>query len=1584
MLHLEGQHPQHSRIWWTARPATTPYHQRPNSAALPATTGPQRQPSLSATLLSPVLPAYPGGSEWVGFPLPPPTTPLVEMQPGGVAPMTMPTWHELSAGPRRQRRRLNGTSSAVGSSPWDYRQAHEPYEPLGDDLPDLICRTRSQNVQQHFQCTAALPGLSNWETGERRTDTPVSGRGLTARLRGPGLHAPRAAAEMTGTAAAGSAPGKFPGVACGGGKGDADFSRTAAMELPSMAGEIACAGAVESKLPGTQFGFESEFGFGTLSDRRDLLYPGDWCDIAAALAEARLRQQLDNERYQQNQAALPINPMPHKCDNTSGSSFMDLGRGCSKSGAAVAAAAVPPPLVAGSTDGAWLEAFMKGTSSRAAADVTPSLEQLARALWALQVLYPNGEWRGVVPAAPAAAGVDADGSQDSGGAVAAAASTAAVTTAAAAAPSHLELHQQELRRQGEAWLRWWWQGTSLAVAQLGVNQPTPDVSPLVLLLDVLQPLVSEVEGVAPPPLRPPGFWRSTVAAAVERQVLAAAASAATRRSGGGGEDSHGSSPPAGASGDSSTAAAAQPPTLLENLTGDKGASGVLRNLMALLHGYIALRLHKGRAVRCLAPAVLQYALQAPYGSGAGGGGRRLLATLPDEDLAALMRWHQLYGSPLQDVTGFVQVLLERSGEISYPSRLLPLPLLLDMLTGISTSPRPLPPPLAGRLAAWVVKHLDSHLGSGSNGRKSGKSGNGSSSSRVDEPDGSSSASVFVGGDAAGIVRASPALSLPTDPRVSATAMATGFAGAVAREGRQTGRTQQQQTLHVVLELFVCVARLAARHVRRTGGRAIAVTTTAAPATAPAATVAVSSGIGSVPTSMWQNEETGEGLRLGEMEEEGRWQEAVTAVSALKAAAALDGGVESAAVLRGDDNPFRAVLDAVLPYLRARFLTCSASELQQAARQLLVARRLFPAPPTPAAAGTSPAATSAAAAAVTTAVTTATAASASSTATNPAAKPLFPTSAAWSSLEAAWEPLLESSGCGGLSPGPLRQMVVDLSFSSPDLLSPAFLAQLLHAVTAEVDRTTFLLNKAAREQLEGRGARVKENTHSSQRQPQPAARTAITPPPPSPSPSPSPKTALSPDEVSHVAAAVARLMAGQRFVPGRVVRRLAAGVLAAAPWMSPTALTQAVWGLAALGAEAPHVIGPTEAELLLNVLGARLAAVPPKSLPLMLWSLARIRLRPATRWMVSYTRIVQAYVRLYDMRQVAQLVWAYGQLTPAAPYSKLYYRPPRRLVRCLLRRSLGALQTGGSRSSRKVPQPLHHQKVSGKENVGSQSLFGNRMAGRLSGARAAAATVRRGGGGLGVSYHYSQLRPGDAALLVFGLAGMEARPGSLWLRRLYGWCGPKLSSFNPRDLGMLLFALGALGAQPPYHWVCRAARCMSVQLSYASGLDVAHAAAGLAQLAPGQVPWSVVATFKAVVPCLLRRRAHKASEATVGDANPANDICAATSAATGDSDGGGAASVGGGCSSDSVQRPAGRRGSGGEGQREPWAGFLRSAFSQLLDNARPPMKPGGLGVGCIARRHWFSRFKWPYIVVGTAVHRNRHVLCCRRRRQADSS
>ncbi len=72
------------------------------------------------------------------------------------------------------------------------------------------------------------------------------------------------------------------------------------------------------------------------------------------------------------------------------------------------------------------------------------------------------------------------------------------------------------------------------------------------------------------------------------------------------------------------------------------------------------------------------------------------------------------------------------------------------------------------------------------------------------------------------------------------------------------------------------------------------------------------------------------------------------------------------------------------------------------------------------------------------------------------------------------------------------------------------------------------------------------------------------------------------------------------------------------------------------------------------------------LPLLLQGLACIRLRPHPAWMVSYSRLVRQHLYTYGPAQLAQLVWSYGQLTPAPPYARLYFRPPKQLVRELLR------------------------------------------------------------------------------------------------------------------------------------------------------------------------------------------------------------------------------------------------------------------------------------------------------------------------------
>jgi hypothetical protein len=66
------------------------------------------------------------------------------------------------------------------------------------------------------------------------------------------------------------------------------------------------------------------------------------------------------------------------------------------------------------------------------------------------------------------------------------------------------------------------------------------------------------------------------------------------------------------------------------------------------------------------------------------------------------------------------------------------------------------------------------------------------------------------------------------------------------------------------------------------------------------------------------------------------------------------------------------------------------------------------------------------------------------------------------------------------------------------------------------------------------------------------------------------------------------------------------------------------------------------------------------------SLASMGVRPPLRWMRAYERHLASHIGRMEPKLIAQVVWAYGHLVPPPPYAKMYYRPPRELLKLLLR------------------------------------------------------------------------------------------------------------------------------------------------------------------------------------------------------------------------------------------------------------------------------------------------------------------------------
>lgn len=77
-------------------------------------------------------------------------------------------------------------------------------------------------------------------------------------------------------------------------------------------------------------------------------------------------------------------------------------------------------------------------------------------------------------------------------------------------------------------------------------------------------------------------------------------------------------------------------------------------------------------------------------------------------------------------------------------------------------------------------------------------------------------------------------------------------------------------------------------------------------------------------------------------------------------------------------------------------------------------------------------------------------------------------------------------------------------------------------------------------------------------------------------------------------------------------------------------------------------------------------VLPQLVHVFLWSIARLGVRPPLPWMRAHEQQLLLHSGQLRPGWVAQVVWAYGELVPPAPYAKMFYRPSRQLMRRLLR------------------------------------------------------------------------------------------------------------------------------------------------------------------------------------------------------------------------------------------------------------------------------------------------------------------------------
>ncbi|KAG2496770.1 hypothetical protein HYH03_005178 [Edaphochlamys debaryana] len=1258
---------------------------------------------------------------------------------------------------------------------------------------------------------------------------------------------------------------------------------------------------------------------GALTERPGLLRPSGWVDLAEALAALQLTPQ--------RRSRLRQHPHPQQQP--------------------------PPPLqrspwgLRGPPGDAWAAAFLQGTCHtdpqrplppQRAAELLGldrlSLRRMATALWALEVLFPRGLWRrsrgpSAVQAAPRTPGP--------GPAVGPALprtgprrQTGATEEEGRGRGEGKGRGRDGTRRSyphpstpalspGQRWLREWWDATSRAVLRPAAESSDADV---LWLLQVAAPLLADPSDPTPPQahaastalsrggggsgggsagaarLHPPAGWRSRMAQAVEFRL------------------------PHADGADGLARAPAQ--------TGAEAADGVTvaeaATWVGLLRLYVGLRLRRGgRAHRRLAPGALLrsllHAARPPAavsgnragpaavaagspasgsGGGRGGGGgsrgdvpspEAMAALLPLEGWAAVLEAHRELGTPLEggpqaEAIARLVVWACSAPPTSQPHRPVPsLGSLAGLVTGLSTNTlQPLAPFTAAALSRAIARVF------------------------APTPVGPAAA---LGAEAALRV---PALPAPGEAGTSRR----GMGGAAAEGGAGPGGEGGGASFRV-----------------RVG-----------PADGPAL-VALFEGLCRLAASQG---------RQGGLEEEE--EEEVGAKAETRAGPS-------------DRDPFSSALWALLPPLRAWLDASSAAGLEEAMRPLSRAWRLLPPDPPP------------------------------PSTSDPASQttpPASPTAAAWAALEAATEPLLDAAGLGpgggggggstggdgghgGSSGGPapssglvpprvLLRWLLEVALAPRGCGSLRFRARLLQAVAAEVERSAFVMAgmgphipatptppppphaaaagtpppPAAGPSQSGAAAAAASNGGGRERDGAlvpPPARGAATvgpsrPAPPSAAaPSPphraAPVAALSADEIAYAAAAAARLAGGEggtgRLSAG-VVGRLVAGVLVAAQGMRPAALVQAVWALAEL--QVPQ-LSPTGADVLLRVLAARLPALPAESLPLLLWSLAAIRLRPPSRWMAAATQRMLPYVGtdgrrgdgdvlMYDMRQVSQMVWSYGMIAPGPPYSKMYYRPPAALVQALLSRFRAAF----------APTRRAERRARGSQPGEAPRHPGS--SGRTGGGRSP-----------------DLLRPADAAAAVFGLAGLEARPGDAWLQGFYRWSGPRLKHFTARDLALTLAGLARLEARVPPGWLRRAAIAARRTLLSATGLDTAHVAYGLARLGPELVPGTLMAALEVLVPLRLRNPVQP---------GPDQAQAQALNGGTPGQQGRGRGSSGGPGAPRSAQRADRGDGVGTadewdveEGSRhmpqpdeEPeWAGFLKAAYGQLREavGAARAARDGGL-------------------------------------------
>ncbi|KAG2491559.1 hypothetical protein HYH03_010128 [Edaphochlamys debaryana] len=206
--------------------------------------------------------------------------------------------------------------------------------------------------------------------------------------------------------------------------------------------------------------------------------------------------------------------------------------------------------------------------------------------------------------------------------------------------------------------------------------------------------------------------------------------------------------------------------------------------------------------------------------------------------------------------------------------------------------------------------------------------------------------------------------------------------------------------------------------------------------------------------------------------------------------------------------------------------------------------------------------------------------------------------------------------------------------------------------------------------------------------------------------------------------------------------------------------------------------------------ARAGGLCAQSIPVALWSLAALRVRPGLPALQALTGRALGVRRSLTPQGVVLTLWS---------LARLRVQLPERVVGLLLRGGLGRAALGGGADG-----PSASGRGLGLEPMeGLGEGEGEGEAGAAPSAAASAASVggrgRRGrssGGGGGVV----AARPEDLAGAALALALCRHVPPQRWLVAFEAAVARQLRGFGPRELVTLLYGISALGVRPHAHWL----------------------------------------------------------------------------------------------------------------------------------------------------------------------------------------